>query len=56
MESEEEMTEAIITFAFLGIAALSVWQFAGVKVEVIRGRKNDRIKARPLDGNYREGR
>lgn len=50
------MTEAIITFAFLGIAALCVWQFAAVKVEVIRGRKNDRIKARLLEGNYREGR
>lgn len=49
------MTEAIITFAFLGIAALCIWQFAGVQMEVIRGRKNDRIKAWLLDGNYREG-
>ena len=49
------MTEAIITLAFLGIAALCVWQFAGAKMEVIRGRKNDRIKAWLLDGNYRGG-
>lgn len=49
------MTEAIITFAFLGIAALCIRQFVDVEVEVIRGRKNDRIKAWLLDGNYREG-
>jgi hypothetical protein len=53
VEPEEEMTEAIITFAFLGIAALCIRQF--VDVEIIRGRKNDRIKAWLLEGNYREG-